>query len=127
MTAQADLQPSGSSAASSPPGTLETRTLNQGPLRVAVVPALGGALAGFWSEEAPGQGGPQRCDWLRPAVFGAMDGLVSNFALMAGVPARRLGWVGKAGVRLVEQDGAWVCPQTGARYIERDGALSEES
>ena len=23
--------------------------------------------------------------WLRPAVFGAMDGLVSNFALMAGV------------------------------------------
>src|SRR6185312_11266641 len=23
--------------------------------------------------------------WLRPAVFGAMDGLVSNFALMMGV------------------------------------------
>ena len=23
--------------------------------------------------------------WLRPAVFGAMDGLVSNFALMIGV------------------------------------------
>ena len=23
--------------------------------------------------------------WLRPAVFGAMDGLVSNFALMTGV------------------------------------------
>src|SRR3954451_6280138 len=23
--------------------------------------------------------------WLRPAVFGAMDGLVSNFALIAGV------------------------------------------
>src|SRR5690606_24393518 len=23
--------------------------------------------------------------WLRPAVFGAMDGLVSNFALLAGV------------------------------------------
>jgi len=25
--------------------------------------------------------------WLRPAVFGAMDGLVSNFALIAGVAA----------------------------------------
>ncbi|WP_425547207.1 VIT1/CCC1 transporter family protein, partial [Actinocorallia aurantiaca] len=23
--------------------------------------------------------------WLRPAVFGAMDGLVSNFALIAGL------------------------------------------
>ena len=23
--------------------------------------------------------------WLRPAVFGAMDGLVSNFAFIAGV------------------------------------------
>jgi VIT1/CCC1 family predicted Fe2+/Mn2+ transporter len=25
--------------------------------------------------------------WLRPTVFGAMDGLVSNFALIAGVAA----------------------------------------
>lgn len=25
--------------------------------------------------------------WLRPAVFGAMDGLVSNLALMTGVAA----------------------------------------
>ncbi|MTA41136.1 MAG: hypothetical protein F2563_04895, partial [Actinobacteria bacterium] len=25
--------------------------------------------------------------WLRPAVFGAMDGLVSNIALIAGVAA----------------------------------------
>ncbi|HWB37981.1 MAG TPA: VIT1/CCC1 transporter family protein, partial [Rugosimonospora sp.] len=24
-------------------------------------------------------------DWLRPAVFGAMDGLVTNIALIAGV------------------------------------------
>lgn len=26
--------------------------------------------------------------WLRPAVFGAMDGLVSNSALIAGVAGR---------------------------------------
>jgi VIT1/CCC1 family predicted Fe2+/Mn2+ transporter len=25
--------------------------------------------------------------WLRPAVFGVVDGLVSNFALIAGVAA----------------------------------------
>jgi VIT1/CCC1 family predicted Fe2+/Mn2+ transporter len=29
--------------------------------------------------------------WLRPAVFGAMDGLVSNFALIAGVAGGRAG------------------------------------
>ena len=29
--------------------------------------------------------------WLRPAVFGVMDGLVSNFALMAGVAAGSAG------------------------------------
>lgn len=28
---------------------------------------------------------PEEGGWLRPAVFGAMDGLVSNFALIAGV------------------------------------------
>jgi VIT1/CCC1 family predicted Fe2+/Mn2+ transporter len=28
---------------------------------------------------------PEDSGWLRPAVFGAMDGLVSNFALMMGV------------------------------------------
>jgi hypothetical protein len=32
--------------------------------------------------------------WLRPAVFGVMDGLVSNFALVAGVAA------GAAGAKL---------------------------
>ena len=28
---------------------------------------------------------PEEGGWLRPAVFGAMDGLVSNFALIMGV------------------------------------------
>lgn len=62
---------------------------------------------------------------------------VSPFALVVGVPARRVGWVGKAGVPLravgpVEaeaSDGERVslfeCPVTGARYIERDGRLYE--
>ena len=65
--------------------------------------------------------------WAMVAAGSVVTKDVADFSLVGGVPAQRLGWVGKAGVRLVEQDGAWVCPQTGARYIERDGALSEES
>jgi UDP-2-acetamido-3-amino-2,3-dideoxy-glucuronate N-acetyltransferase len=44
---------------------------------------------------------------------------VPDFALVVGVPARRVGWVGRAGVRLVETgDGYWLCPQTGEQYAE---------
>jgi len=51
---------------------------------------------------------------------------VADFALVVGSPARRVGWVGKAGVPLTEDEsGAWVCPQSGDRYVERDGALRE--
>jgi len=51
---------------------------------------------------------------------------VPDFALVVGSPARRVGWVGKAGVPLVrESDGVWRCPQTGDGYIESDGALRE--
>jgi acetyltransferase-like isoleucine patch superfamily enzyme len=50
---------------------------------------------------------------------------VPAFALVVGVPARRVGWVGRAGRPLApERDGVWLCPETGERYAERDGALS---
>ena len=43
-----------------------------------------------------------------------------------GVPARRIRWVGKAGVPLEPAgDGQWVCPQTGDRYVENDDTLTE--
>ena len=48
---------------------------------------------------------------------------VPDFALVAGSPARRIGWVGHAGVRLEEDGRGWRCPQTGRRYAERDGLL----
>lgn len=59
---------------------------------------------------------------------------VAPYALVVGVPARRVGWVGEAGVPLVAADDtaseaserAWVCPASGRRYVERDGALSPE-
>lgn len=42
---------------------------------------------------------------------------VPDFALVAGTPARQIGWVGKSGRRLVDDgDGAWHCPLTGATY-----------
>ena len=46
---------------------------------------------------------------------------VPPHALMAGVPAKRIGWVSRAG-EVLEND--LVCPRTGERYAERDGQLS---
>ncbi len=43
---------------------------------------------------------------------------VAPFALVAGVPARRVGWVGHAGERLGPN---LVCPRTGRRYCRVDG------
>lgn len=64
--------------------------------------------------------------WATVAAGSVVTRDVPDFALVAGVPAKRLGWVGRAGVRLVEHGDGWVCPQTGARYTERNGALIEE-
>lgn len=65
--------------------------------------------------------------WATIAAGSVVTRDVADFALMAGVPARRLGWVGRAGVRLVEHDGVWLCPQTGATYRETDGVLREDA
>ncbi len=46
---------------------------------------------------------------------------VPAYALMAGLPARRIGWVSAAGLRLSAD---LVCPETGRRYKETaDGSL----
>ncbi|HYJ74919.1 MAG TPA: acyltransferase [Kineosporiaceae bacterium] len=69
--------------------------------------------------------------WALVAAGSVVVKDVPDFALVAGVPARRLRWVGKAGVPL-EPDGggSWRCPQTGERYVETttktdDGQLTE--
>ena len=50
---------------------------------------------------------------------------VPDFALVAGVPARRIGWVGRAGVRLVaDGEGKWRCPQTGEFYRQSGETLA---
>jgi UDP-2-acetamido-3-amino-2,3-dideoxy-glucuronate N-acetyltransferase len=53
---------------------------------------------------------------------------VADHALVVGSPSRRIGWVGRAGRRLVElPDGSWRCPVTGALHVLTDGTLSEVS
>lgn len=48
---------------------------------------------------------------------------VPAFALMVGVPARRVGWMCRCGVRLSIREGKAVCSACGTSYRETDGAL----
>ncbi|SDE72534.1 UDP-2-acetamido-3-amino-2,3-dideoxy-glucuronate N-acetyltransferase [Massilia sp. PDC64] len=52
---------------------------------------------------------------------------VPDFALMAGVPARQVGWISRFGERLplpLAGNGEAVCPHTGESYVLADGACS---
>jgi acetyltransferase-like isoleucine patch superfamily enzyme len=65
--------------------------------------------------------------WALVAAGAVVTKDVPDFALVVGVPARQVRWVGRAGVpREPDGDGAFVCPRTGARYVETDGVLAEK-
>lgn len=65
--------------------------------------------------------------WAMVAAGSVVTGDVPDFALVAGVPARRIRWVGRAGVPLDDLgNSAFVCPRTGERYLERNGLLREQ-
>ncbi|HUP85918.1 MAG TPA: N-acetyltransferase [Acidimicrobiales bacterium] len=62
--------------------------------------------------------------WALVAAGAVVAADVPDFALVAGVPARRIGWVGRSGVPLAEAGGGrWRCPETEEMYLEHEGVL----
>jgi UDP-2-acetamido-3-amino-2,3-dideoxy-glucuronate N-acetyltransferase len=49
---------------------------------------------------------------------------VPPFALMVGVPARRVGWMCRCGVRLHPREGRVACAACGTSYREAEGSLT---
>ncbi|MET7683518.1 acyltransferase [Streptomyces sp. NPDC005423] len=93
---------------------------------VAVVVAEGASLGARSVCVAPVRVGR----WALVAAGAVVTRDVPDFALVAGVPARRIGWVGRAGVRLAEradEPGVWECPETGGLHDEKDGELTERA
>lgn len=65
--------------------------------------------------------------WALVAAGSTVTKSVPAFALVAGVPAKRIRWVGRAGVPLTDEGaGRFSCPKTGTYYFESDENTLEE-
>jgi UDP-2-acetamido-3-amino-2,3-dideoxy-glucuronate N-acetyltransferase len=66
--------------------------------------------------------------WATVAAGAVVTSDVPDYALVVGVPARRVGWVGEDGVPLQQvSEGVWCCPSTGRMFGEQEGALVPDS
>lgn len=68
-------------------------------------------------------GGVTIGEWATVAAGAVVTKDVAAYALVAGCPARRIGWVGPAGFPLQPDDDGWRCPSTGSRFNEIKGKL----
>jgi len=63
--------------------------------------------------------------WALVAAGAVVTRDVQDFALVAGVPARRIGWVGRAGSKLTADGVArWRCPETGDTFQQAGETLT---
>lgn len=63
--------------------------------------------------------------WATIAAGAVVTSSVADYALMVGSPARRVGWVGPAGVPLQPDGSWWRCPVEGRRFVEDGEVLGE--
>ena len=61
-------------------------------------------------------GGVEVGEWAMVAAGAVVTNDVLPYALVAGVPARRIAWVGRSGRPLEEAGEAWVDPATGTEF-----------
>ena len=63
--------------------------------------------------------------WAIIAAGSVVTKDVPDFALVVGNPARQVGWVGRSGWRLVQDEDSFlfVCPRTGEKYETVDGKM----
>lgn len=65
--------------------------------------------------------------WAMVAAGSVVTKDVPAHALVAGVPARQIGWVSRTGHRLTETTDGWVDPDSGERYQLADGRMTIET
>ena len=65
--------------------------------------------------------------WAMVAAGSVVVRDVPDHALVAGNPARQIGWVGRDGRRMTIDGDAFVDESTGARFVEVEGRLVEQS